>query len=58
MTKLTAEQIDHYDKKGYVSPIDALSNLEAKEIREEIEKIEKNWPKALDGINRIYVHLI
>ena len=58
MTKLTAEQIDHYNKKGYVSPIDALSSLEAKEIREEIEKIEKNWPKALDGINRNYVHLI
>ena len=23
-----------------------------------IEKIEKNWPKALEGINRNYVHLI
>jgi len=58
MTKLTTEQLDYYKNKGYVSPIDALTSAEAKEIRDEIEKIEKNWPKALEGINRNYVHLI
>jgi len=58
MTKLTTEQLDHYKNKGYVSPINALTSIEAKEIRDEIEKIEKNWPKALEGINRNYVHLI
>ena len=58
MTKLTAEQLDHYNNKGYISPVDALTSIEAKEIRDEIEKIEKNWPKALEGINRNYVHLI
>ena len=58
MTKLTTEQIYHYKNKGYISPIDALTSIEAKEIRDEIEKIEKNWPKALEGINRNYVHLI
>ena len=58
MTALTLKQLDHYKNKGYVSPINALTSVEAKEIRDEIEKIEKNWPKALDGINRNYVHLI
>ena len=58
MTKLTTEQLDHYKNKGYISPVNALSSIEAKEIRDEIEKIEKKWPKALEGINRNYVHLI
>ena len=58
MTKLTTEKLDHYKNKGYISPVNALSSIEAKEIRDEIEKIEKNWPKALEGINRNYVHLI
>jgi ectoine hydroxylase-related dioxygenase (phytanoyl-CoA dioxygenase family) len=58
MPGLTPEQLDHYNNKGYVSPVDALITTEAKEIRYEIEKIEKNWPNALEGINRNYVHLI
>ena len=58
MTGLTVEQLDHYKNKGYISPVNALSSSEAKEIRDEIEKIEKDWPGALEGINRNYVHLI
>ncbi len=58
MTMLSTDQISHYRSKGYISPISALTSSEAKEIREEIEKIEKKWPGALDGINRNYVHLI
>ena len=58
MTGLTSQQLDHYKNKGYVSPVSALSSIEAKEIRDEIEKIEKNWPGALEGINRNYIHLI
>jgi len=58
MTRLTAEQLDHYKNKGYVSPVNALTSIEAKEIRDEIEKIEKKWPRALEGINRNYIHLI
>ena len=58
MTKLTTEQLYHYKNKGYISPVNALTSIEAKEIRDEIEKIEKKWPKAFQGINRNYVHLI
>ena len=58
MTMLRTDQISHYRSKGYISPLSALTSNEAKEIRNEIEKIEKNWPGALEGINRNYVHLI
>ena len=58
MTGLTEEQLNHYKNKGYVSPVSALTSIEAKEIRDEIEKIEKDWPGALEGINRNYIHLI
>ena len=58
MTGLSAKQLEHYKNNGYISPINALSPSEAKEIRDEIEKIEKDWPGALEGINRNYVHLI
>ena len=58
MTMLSADQIKHYNDKGYLSRLSALTSIKAKEIREEIEKIEKNWPGALEGINRNYVHLI
>ena len=58
MTGLTTEQLDRYNSKGYISPINALSSFEAKEVRDEIEKIEKDWPGALEGINRNYIHLI
>ena len=58
MTMLSSDQISHYRSKGYISPLSALTSNEAKEIRNEIEKIEKNWPGALEGINRNYVHLI
>ena len=46
MTGLTTEQLDRYNSKGYISPINALSSLEAKEVRDEIEKIEKDWPRV------------
>ena len=58
MTGLTTDQLDHYKDKGYISPVNALTSSGAKEIRDEIEKIENKWPGALEGINRNYIHLI
>ena len=58
MTGLTTDQLEDYKNKGYISPVSALTSSEAKEIRDEIEKIEKYWPRALEGINRNYIHLI
>ena len=58
MTNLSDQQINFYNDKGYVAPIDVLSIQEANEIREEIELIEKKWPDALEGLGRNYVHMI
>ena len=33
MTGLTTEQLDRYNSKGYISPINALSSFEAKEVQ-------------------------
>ena len=58
MAKLSADQINQYNEKGYVAPIEALNKDEANEIKKEIEFIEKKWPNELDGLGRKYVHLI
>ena len=58
MSFLSSAQLKQYKDEGYVSPIDALSKNEALEIREEIELIEKKWPKELDGLGRNYIHLV
>jgi len=58
MSNLSDQQINFYNEKGYVAPIDVLSIQEANEIRREIETIEKKWPNALEGIGRNYVHMI
>ena len=58
MSSLTPKQLKQYEDDGYVSPIEALSKDEAKEIREEIENIEKKWPSELDGLGRNYIHFI
>jgi len=58
MTSLSDQQINFYNEKGYIAPINVLSKQEANEIRKEIETIEKKWPRTLEGIGRNYVHLI
>jgi ectoine hydroxylase-related dioxygenase (phytanoyl-CoA dioxygenase family) len=56
--RLTTKQLKDYNDHGYVAPIDILTADEANEIKEEIEKIEKKWPKELDGLGRNYIHMI
>ena len=58
MTALSSDQINHYNEKGYVAPLEALSVKEANEVRTEIEFIEKKWPDELKGLGRNYLHLI
>ena len=58
MSGLTLNQLNDYEKNGYVSPIDVLSKEQALKIRKEIELIEKKWPNELNGPGRNYVHLI
>ena len=58
MSSLTSDQLNQYKKEGFIAPIDVLSSDEALKIRKEIENIETNWPKELEGIGRNYVHMI
>jgi len=58
MTTLNANQLKDYQDNGYVAPIDILSVEEAKEIKKEIEYIEKKWPDELIGLGRNNVHYI
>ena len=58
MSGLSTNQINHYNEKGYISPLEALSTSEANDVKDEIEYIEKKWPEELTGLGRNYPHLI
>ena len=45
MNNLNAKQLTDYKEKGYVAPIDVLSSEETKEIKKEIEYIEKKMAR-------------
>ena len=57
-TFLNSKQLKDYYDLGYVAPIDALSLEDVKEIKKEIEYIEKIWPDELIGLGRNNVHYI
>ena len=58
MTYLSPNQLKQYEDKGFVSPIDIFSKDKAKEIRNEIELIEKEMPNELEKSGRYNAHLI
>ena len=58
MTNLSSNQLKQYEDEGFVSPIDIFSKDKAKEIRNEIELIEKEIPGELDKSGRYNAHLI
>ncbi len=58
MKSLSSTQIKQYQDKGFVAPIEALTQDEANEVKNEIEFIEKKWPKELKGLGRNNVHYI
>ena len=58
MTYLSSNQLKQYEDKGFVSPINVFSKEKAKEIRNEIELIEKKMPDELEKSGRYNAHLI
>ena len=58
MTYLSSNQLKQYEDEGFVSPINIFSKDKAKEIRNEIELIEKEIPGELDKSGRYNAHLI
>ena len=58
MTYLSSNQLKQYDDEGFVSPVNIFSKDKAKEIRNEIELIEKKMPEELKNSGRYNAHLI
>ncbi|MDC1001167.1 phytanoyl-CoA dioxygenase family protein [Alphaproteobacteria bacterium] len=58
MSHLTKEQIDLYNRNGFIAPIDIYSRKEAAAIRQELEGLEASYPEAVTGRNRNNVHYV
>ena len=58
MTYLNSNQLKQYNDEGFVSPVNIFSKEKAKEIRDEIELIEKKLPNELEKGGRYNAHLI
>ncbi len=58
MSYLSPNQLKQYEDEGFVSPINIFSKDKAKEIRDEIELIEKEMPEELENSGRYNAHLI
>ena len=58
MSYLSSNQLKQYKDEGFVSPINIFSKEKAKEIRKEIELIEKKIPEELEKSGRYNAHLI
>ena len=58
MTYLSSNQLKQYKDEGFVAPINIFSKDKAKEIRNQIELIEKELPGELDKSGRYNAHLI
>ena len=58
MSYLSPNQLKQYEDEGFVSPINIFSKNKAKDIRDEIELIEKKMPEELEKSGRYNAHLI
>ena len=58
MSYLSPNQLKQYEDEGFVSPINIFSKDKAKEIRDEIELIEKEIPEELEKSGRYNANLI
>ena len=58
MSHLTKEQIDLYNRNGFIAPIDIYSREEATALRQELEGLESSHPEAVTGRNRNNVHYV
>ena len=58
MSYLSSNQLKQYKDEGFISPLNIFSKEKAKEIRNEIELIEKEIPGELERSGRYNAHLI
>ena len=58
MSYLSSNQLKQYKDEGFISPINIFSKDKAKEIRNEIELIEKKLPNEIEKAGRYNANLI
>ena len=58
MAGLSAEQVDRYERDGYLHPIDVMTEAEAGVLRERFEKAERDHPDALHAEHRNNAHYV
>ena len=54
--ELNQSQILEYKNKGFLFPVNILNSKEVKEVIDEINYIEKKYPKEINEINRNNIH--
>ena len=58
MSGLSAEEVQFYQKNGYISPINILSEKEATSFHEELQSIESKYGSDLTGLGRNNTHQV
>lgn len=54
--KLTDQQIESYERDGFLSPVDIFTEDEAARLRQALEQAEAKWPEAFTGAARNNAH--
>lgn len=55
---LTVEQVQHYEREGWLAPLDLLTQAETDEIRTALEAAEDAHPEHFHAENRNNAHLV
>ena len=58
MSGLSAKEVQFYQKNGYISPINILSEKEAISFHEELQSIESKYGSDLTGLGRNNTHQV
>ncbi len=54
---LTRAEVDHYEREGWIAPIDVMSEVEASDLAAELEQAEAAHPADLNPQHRNNAHL-
>src|SRR5262249_32640928 len=54
---LTVDQVDHFKREGYLTPLDAVTTEQAREFRRRIEGFEEKLGHDSEGYFKIKAHI-
>ena len=55
---LSPEHVEHYEREGWIAPLDLLSSADAEELRSELEAAEAAYPEHFHAEHRNNAHLV